>query len=170
MILLDPNRRTSGDTVEDELELKDRGTVLERWLAHHLAEVITEAEHAVEPAKVASEAQAVDLILRLWAHRRTLPEPVDPLGGYREAVGVPDRLVPGADTADAETTRSDRSHSFWSSLSLTELAEAQGVAPVEDLEGIAALWPSDDNPDEVLAHVLAERAARRRVARSDTDR
>ena len=144
--------------------------MLERWLAHHVAEVIAEADQAVGPAKAASEARAVDLILQLWVHWRALPEPVDPLGGYREAVGVPDRLVPGADTADAETTRSDRSHSFWSSLSLTELAEAQGVAPVDDLESIAALWPSDDDPDEVLAHILAERAARRRVARSDTER
>ena len=68
----------------------------------------------------------------------------------------------GADQGDARTTRSNHAHSVWSSLPLTELAEAQGVAPVEDLEGLAALWPSDDDPDEVLAHVLAERAARRR--------
>ena len=344
-----------GRVIVRQLELKDRGTVLERWLAHHLAEVIADADHAVEPAKVASEAQAVDLVLRLWAHRRTLPESVDPLGGYRKAVEVLGRLVPeadpwahyrrpdtrdgllhemfqllsrivlaglvltqvsrtrpiteeesrgleeeevyvqsvfeqwipffprpqptseiefvdadtaeaadldkkserlgdsddqdhtpdeqaapndvhvhaaivtdlermqtdlakllarwresrpcrregngeesmvhngdcetamaestsesegtgvvcekiGADTADAETTRQNHAHSFWSSLSLTELAEAQGVAPVEDLEGLAALWPSDDDPDEMLAHVLAERTARRRVAGSDPTR
>ena len=79
----------------------------------------------------------------------------------------------GADTADAETKRQNHAHSFWSSWSLTELAEVtetQGVAPVEDLEGLAALWPSDDDPDEMLAHVLAERAARRRVAGSDPTR
>ena len=76
----------------------------------------------------------------------------------------------GADTADAETTRPNHARSFWPPLSLTELAEAQGVAPVEDLEGLAALWPSDDDPDEMLAHVLAERAARRRVAGSDPTR
>ena len=72
-----------------------------------------------------------------------------------------------AGTTREESTPSDRAHSFWSSLSLTELAETQGVAPVEDLEGLAALWPSDDDPDEVLAHVLAERAAHRRMAGSD---
>ena len=76
----------------------------------------------------------------------------------------------GADTADAETKRQNHAHSFWSSWSLTELAEAQGVAPVEDLESLAALWPSDDDADEMLAHVLAERAARRRVAGSDPTR
>ena len=68
----------------------------------------------------------------------------------------------GADQGDARTTRSNRAHSVWSSPPLTELAEAQGAAPVEDQEGLAALWPSDDDPDEVLAHVLAERAVRRR--------
>ena len=331
--------------------------MLERWLAHHLAEVIAEADRAVGPAKVASEAQAVELVLKLWAHRRALPEPADPLGGYREAVEVLGRLVPGADpwvryrrsdsyddllhemfqllsrvvlagllltqvssarpitaeeskgleeeevyiksvferwmpffsrpqptpeigiefvdadtsesagldqeserlgdssdqdhmpddqaapddvrlhaaivsdlermhadlakfltrwrasrpcrhegenensirltggraetmtdsmdvsgsreavreetgadTAEAEATQSRRDQSFWSSLSLTELAEAQGVAPVEDLDVMAALWPSDDDPDDVLAHVLGERVARRQVVRSDPGR
>ena len=65
--------------------------------------------------------------------------------------------------ADAESTLSDHSPSFWSSSSLTELANAQGVGPVEDPEDIAALWPSDDDPDELLDHLLAERAARRGV-------
>ena len=346
-----------GRVIVRQLELNDRGTVLERWLAHHLAELIAEADQTVGPAKSASEAQAVDRILKLWVHRRALPEPIDPLGGYRKAVDMLGRLVPeanpwarfrrprsgdellhemfqlmsrivvaglvlthvsrsrpataeesnaleeeelylqsmleqwmqfiprpdpmfevetdltdtdaaegggrdgkleppgdyddqkqtpdeqgdfsdvrlhativanlermqtdlatlltrwresppceregdgedstvpkgaqvstitesmddsgsgesvrdgtGADPAEAEATRPEQGHSFWSSLSLAELAEAQGVAPVEDLDGIADLWPADDNPDEVLAHVLAERAARRRAVGSDPQR
>ena len=83
-----------GQTIVRQLELQDRGTVLERWIAHHLAEVIVEASRAVGPDKAASEAQAVDLILKLWAHRRSLPEPVDPLGGYRKAVEVLGLLIP----------------------------------------------------------------------------
>ena len=74
----------------------------------------------------------------------------------------------GAEAANADSTRPDQGHAFWSSLSLTALAEAQGVAPADDLGSIAALWPADDNPDELLAHVLAERADRRRVAKGDT--
>ena len=85
-----------GQVIVRQLELNDRGAVLERWLAHHLAEVIAEADRAVGPAKVASEAQAVHLVLKLWAHRRALPEPADPLGGYRKAVEVLGRLVPEA--------------------------------------------------------------------------
>ena len=348
-----------GRVIVRQLELEDRGTVLERWLAHHLAEVMAEADRAVGPAKAASEAQAVDLVLKLWAHRRALPEPADPLGGYRKAVDVLGRLMPEAnpwafyrrpdtydgllreifellsrivlagllltqisrarpataeeskgledeevylqsvfeqwmpffprpqsrpvitiefvgtdtaedaemgidekservddsddqdhasdeqaaptdvslhasiasdlermqtdlvellarwrksapcepegkdentadlsqnrgttaagsldalgdgevvreqaeaDTSNEESTQSDRAHSFWSSLSLTELAEAQDIAPVDDLEALAALWPSDDNPDELLEYLLADRAARRRVVGSDPDR
>ena len=349
-----------GQAIVRQLELQDRGAVLERWLAHHLAEVIAKADQAVGPEKTASEAQAVDLVLKLWAHRCALPEPVDPLGGYRKAIEVLGRLVPEAnpwahfrqpethdgllhemfallsrivqagllltqisrvrpvtaeeskgleeeevhlqsvleqwmpffprppsrpdikiefvgagpaedaetgideksegvggpdgrdqvsdeqatptgarlhaaivsdleemqsnladlltrwrnsslcepegeednspgpqrghaattagssleafgdgkvdrekteaDTAGTESTPSDRTRSFWSSLSLTEIAEAQGTAPVDDLEALAALWPSDDDPDELLAHVLADRSERRRAAESDPDR
>ena len=75
-----------------------------------------------------------------------------------------------ADTAGAESTHSNRARSFWSSLSLTELAETQGTAPVDDLEALAAMWPSDDDPDELLNHLLAERAARRRMVGSDPER
>ena len=79
-----------------QLDLKERGQVLERWLAHHLAEVMAEADEAVGPAKAEIEAQAVDLILKLWTHRRALPEPIDPLDGYRKAVNVLGRLMPEA--------------------------------------------------------------------------
>ena len=79
-----------------QLELQDRGTVPERWLAHHLAELIAEADQAVGTAKAEYKAQAVDIILKLWVHRRALPEPVDPLGGFRKAVEVLGRLVPDA--------------------------------------------------------------------------
>lgn len=86
-----------GQAIVRELELNDRGAVLERWLAHHLAELISEADSAVGTAKAAAKQQAVDLILKLWMHRRALPEPVDPLGGYRNAIAVLGRLMPEAD-------------------------------------------------------------------------
>ena len=46
---------------------------------------------------------------------------------------------------------------------LAELARQQGVDPVDDLEEIARLWPVDDDPDKLLAFVLKERRARRRL-------
>lgn len=52
---------------------------------------------------------------------------------------------------------------FWESMTLDELAERQGVAAVDDLDQLSALWPVDDDPDELLHHVLHERAARRQT-------
>lgn len=70
--------------------------MLDRWLAHHLAELMAEADGAAGHQKEEAERKAVDLILRLWMHRRALPSPVDPLGGYREAITVLSTLVPDA--------------------------------------------------------------------------
>ena len=59
-----------------------------------------------------------------------------------------------------------KTRSFWESPSLEELAEQQGVTPVEDLQEVAKLWPVDDDPDELLHFILHERRARRRVRRA----
>ncbi len=77
-----------GQAIVHELELTDRGSVLQRWLAHHLAEVLASADGAEGGEKTDAEGRAVDLTLKLWSHRRALPESVDPLGGVREAVNV----------------------------------------------------------------------------------
>ncbi len=75
------------------LKLDARGAILERWLAHHLAELMVEAERATGPAKAEAEARAADLILRLWERRRDMPAAAaDPLGGYRKAIAVLSRL------------------------------------------------------------------------------
>ena len=47
--------------------------------------------------------------------------------------------------------------SFWKSISLKELAEQQGVSAADDLDEIAALWPADDDPDDLLRRLLGER-------------
>ena len=79
-----------------QLDLNERGQVLERWLAHHLAEVMNEADEAVGSAKADAEARAVGLILKLWTHRRALPASIDPLDGYGKAIKVLGLLMPDA--------------------------------------------------------------------------
>ena len=86
-----------GQVIVRQLELASRGEVLARWLSHHLAEVMAEADNSVGSSKEAAEARAVELILKLWSWRRALPEPVDPLGGCREAIKVLGQLMPEAD-------------------------------------------------------------------------
>lgn len=58
---------------------------------------------------------------------------------------------------------------FWVSTSLNELIEQQGVSPADDLDEIAALWPADDDPDQFLNHLLAERREQRRLTRAEED-
>jgi hypothetical protein len=85
-----------GQAIVHELELDNRGAVLNRWLAHYLAELMSEIDKSTGPAKATAQQQAVDIILKLWMHRRALPEPVDPLGGYRNTIAVIGRLMPEA--------------------------------------------------------------------------
>ena len=59
--------------------------------------------------------------------------------------------------------------SFWTSLPLEELAKLQGVEPAVDLDSMSALWPADDDPDELLSYILDERASRRGTAREILD-
>ena len=62
--------------------------------------------------------------------------------------------------------KQSESEAFWQTLSLEELAVQQGVVAVDDLEAIAALWPADDDPDELLHYLLQERRERRKLRKS----
>lgn len=55
---------------------------------------------------------------------------------------------------------------FWKSLTTEELIEIQGVAPVSNLDELSALWPADDDPDELLNFILDERDKRRKLSGS----
>jgi hypothetical protein len=59
-----------------------------------------------------------------------------------------------------EIVSEEADHGSWTVLPLEKLTALQGVQPADDLDQISALWPVDDDPDRLLAHVLAERAAR----------
>ena len=52
--------------------------------------------------------------------------------------------------------------------SIEELARAQGVQPVEDLEELAGLWPEGADPDDLDAFLARHRATRRTAARART--
>lgn len=67
---------------------------------------------------------------------------------------LPDELAAASQTA------------LWEPVPLETLARLQGVGPVSDLAEIGALWPEDDDPDQLLAHILNERSARRKAADS----
>src|SRR6266850_1299641 len=57
-----------------QLRLQSSNDTLARWMVHHLAELMTRAEHAQsEQARSAATESAVTLILTIWEHRANLP-------------------------------------------------------------------------------------------------
>lgn len=59
--------------------LKLGDDVTAQWIAHMVAERISAAEHASEDARDAAIAECIDVVLKLWAHRYTLPPYMRPL-------------------------------------------------------------------------------------------
>lgn len=59
--------------------LKLGDDVTAQWMAHLVAEKISAAEHASGTARDAAAAECVDVVLKLWAHRYTLPPYMRPL-------------------------------------------------------------------------------------------
>jgi hypothetical protein len=66
-----------GKRIVAGLELGDDVTA--QWMAHLVAEKISAAEHASNTARDVAVADCVDVILKLWAHRYTLPPYMRPL-------------------------------------------------------------------------------------------
>ena len=83
-----------GRAIVQELDLPTHGATLERWLAHHLAEVLDHVDHADERDRPDLERQAVELILTLWEKRWSLPPGFGPVSGYRRTIEILDRLAP----------------------------------------------------------------------------
>ena len=84
-----------GARIVRELGLESVDT-LGRWMAHHLAEVMQEAESADGNDKALAYERAVDLILKLWSHRRNLPNGAYPLNDLKALMSVVERLSPEA--------------------------------------------------------------------------
>jgi hypothetical protein len=66
-----------GKRIVAGLQLGDDITA--QWMAHLVAEKISAAEDAPESVRDAAVAECVDVILKLWAHRYTLPPYMRPL-------------------------------------------------------------------------------------------
>ena len=86
-----------GQVIVRQLELDRRGELPSRWMAHHLAELITTAKTAEGEVKQQAQDRASELILKLWTNRRALPTPADPLHGHLAAIKVLGTMLPAAD-------------------------------------------------------------------------
>lgn len=86
-----------GRHLVSELGLEDSNDTLGRWMAHHVAELITAAKEAKNKAERAvAEECAVETILKLWEHRTALPGQAYPLAQFREILELLSKLTPDA--------------------------------------------------------------------------
>lgn len=78
-----------------ELGFEDGADTLGRWMAHHLAELINEAENGVTAAeRLRACKSAREAILKIWEHRTSRPGKAYPLAPYKEVLKVLDLLRP----------------------------------------------------------------------------
>jgi len=84
-----------GKYLARELGYEESGDTLGRWMAHHLAELIDEAEHGATVGKRATaQKRATETILKVWEHRLSLPGAVHPLAQYKDVLPILERLRP----------------------------------------------------------------------------
>lgn len=78
-----------GSYLVDELGIQNSVDTLGRWLAHHVAQLIIEAQTAKsEQERGLASARAIDVILKIWKHRAVLPGQPDPMSQYRSVLPV----------------------------------------------------------------------------------
>lgn len=84
-----------GQYLVRELGFEEGVDTLGRWMAHYLAEFIDQAENGSTPTKrVKARKEAVETILRIWEHRKSIPGNIYPLTKYDDVLKGINRLQP----------------------------------------------------------------------------
>lgn len=80
-----------------ELGYEDSVDTLGRWMAHHIAELIDKVENAPsEQERIEAKTDAINLILKIWERRTTLPGNAYPLSSYKDILNILESLLPSA--------------------------------------------------------------------------
>lgn len=85
-----------GALIVRELGIDKGNDTLGRWMAHHLAELIAEAEGTEGDEITEVRDHIVDLILRVWSRRRSFPRGKNPLSDLEDLASLLWRLRPEA--------------------------------------------------------------------------
>lgn len=84
-----------GRVIVDELNLEPSVDTLGRWMAHHISELIRAAETAPsENDRRRLESQAAETISKLWAHRSSFENRINPLFDLMPVIDVIRTLGP----------------------------------------------------------------------------
>lgn len=79
----------------DALAFEGRDDVLSKWMAHHIASLMTEAEQAQPgPPRAEAERACMEGVLRLWTHRSVLPNGSRPFESAESALNTLTKLDP----------------------------------------------------------------------------
>lgn len=77
-----------GDRIVLELGLEESSNTTARWMAHHLAELISRAKTLTGAKQRQATSGAADLILKLWQKREVVPGNVYPLKDLGKALSM----------------------------------------------------------------------------------
>lgn len=82
-----------GKVIVKELELEPGVDTLSKWMAHYLSELFNKLENAEDSDhKKQIEQECVDVILKLWQNKSSLPVSIDPMKTVKDAISVLDQL------------------------------------------------------------------------------
>src|SRR6266849_7479724 len=77
-----------GEKLVEELGLTQAVDTLGRWMAHYVAELISESEKGSSSERKQKQAVAAQMILQLWQHRAEFPNGSRPLREFDSVLGV----------------------------------------------------------------------------------
>jgi hypothetical protein len=78
-----------GQHLVRELSFDHQRDTLGRWMAHHVADLISEAKNgSTASARSAARKTATETILKIWEHRTSLPGEAYPLAPYKDVLKI----------------------------------------------------------------------------------
>lgn len=83
-----------GKAIVNELNLDPGVDTLSRWMAHYIAEQIEVAEQEVGLSKEEAEKKCFDTILKLWAHRSSMPNGKRPFENFEPIFNILKKIDP----------------------------------------------------------------------------
>ncbi len=90
--------------------------------------------------------------------------------GKENILEVDSLLILDETTAAAAGEALSAASSFWAPQSLDNLIRQQGITPAGSLDEISALWPAEDDADELLDFIHSRRTEHRQLARETQGR
>ncbi|MBX8554306.1 hypothetical protein K5D43_07410 [Pseudomonas cichorii] len=152
---------------------------LGRWMAHHIAELIQEAESANDDARPVKMAHVREAVLALWSHRHVLPNSRSPFAGMEPIFNALESLDPDTphfkyfstssspDISDEESEEVqkyvemakavDRASKVIVSFCITEAAQ-RALDSSKEWVQLASKADADEGFDITLIRIIADRS------------